>query len=348
MINGVIHGEYPVVYDPPKPQKIIPNEYDLVTFDKFGMGSIIGQITNKGASAYALLPLLKEKYGEDSKEYQITLSRLKQTCKAQSAQIDKTKIGREVKGIPKCWYEKDFYGTEEEMREKNEINNHILLNQRPYFFKYLYEDSKKDYNEYLETQDYRCKKTLGKPLQEIMNSAVTQEEKDFLEDFYSHCPLIISDSCMNLLCRRIEQLDFNLKQKLKKRDKDKINYVLFKNKQVEYTPTQREKILKALKDFNKWYSTSISVGAVDGLKSEVLKDYFFSVENNEDVLTNVLVDYFYGEEKSNKDILWTYFGRNIVKNILSNTKRPVEFPFRDDNGDIEYLGMRFSVKEVLI
>lgn len=88
MINGVIHGEYPVVYDPPKPQKIIPNEHDLVTFDKFGMGSIIGQITNKGASAYALLPLLKEKYGEDSKEYQITLTRLKQTCKAQSAQID--------------------------------------------------------------------------------------------------------------------------------------------------------------------------------------------------------------------------------------------------------------------
>lgn len=88
MINAVVPNEYPVVYDPPKPKKKIPTEYDLYRFDCFGMGSIIGQITNKGASAYALLPILEEQYGKNSKEYEITYGRLKQTCKAQSAQID--------------------------------------------------------------------------------------------------------------------------------------------------------------------------------------------------------------------------------------------------------------------
>ena len=103
MIDGVIRGENPVVYDPQKPQKIIPTDEDLQRLDKFGMGSIIGQITNKGASAYALLPLLEQKYGRESKEYQLTLLRLKETCKAQSCEIDKTKLWRKVKGIPTCW-----------------------------------------------------------------------------------------------------------------------------------------------------------------------------------------------------------------------------------------------------
>lgn len=76
------------MYIPPKPQKIIPTEEDLYRYDLFGMGSIIGQITNKGATAYALLPLLKEQYGEQSEEYQMTVKRIQQTCKAQSAQID--------------------------------------------------------------------------------------------------------------------------------------------------------------------------------------------------------------------------------------------------------------------
>lgn len=88
MIDSVIQGEYPVVYEVPKPKKIIPTEDDLYTFDKFAMGSIIGQITNKGASAYALLPILEKKYGKDSVEYQMTLCRLKQSCVAQSKQID--------------------------------------------------------------------------------------------------------------------------------------------------------------------------------------------------------------------------------------------------------------------
>ena len=88
MINSVIHGEHPVVYEVPKPKKIVPTENDLYTFDKFAMGSIIGQITNKGASAYALLPVLETKYGKDSVEYQMTLCRLKQSCVAQSKQID--------------------------------------------------------------------------------------------------------------------------------------------------------------------------------------------------------------------------------------------------------------------
>lgn len=88
MIKGVYKNELPVVYDAPKPSKIIFTEDDLFESDKFGFGSIIGSITNKSSAAYAKITNLKEEFGEDSEEYRLTKSRLQQCCKAQSAQID--------------------------------------------------------------------------------------------------------------------------------------------------------------------------------------------------------------------------------------------------------------------
>lgn len=88
VIDGVYKDELTVVYDPPKPEKIIFTEDDLYKADVFSFGSIIGSITNKSSSAYALLPLIEEKYGKDSDEYKILNSRIQQCCKAQSAQID--------------------------------------------------------------------------------------------------------------------------------------------------------------------------------------------------------------------------------------------------------------------
>lgn len=88
VIRRVYKHELPVTYDVPKPKKKIFTKEDLYQSDLFGFGSIIGSITNKSTAAYALLPLLEETYGEDSKEVQLTLSRLKQCCVAQSKQID--------------------------------------------------------------------------------------------------------------------------------------------------------------------------------------------------------------------------------------------------------------------
>lgn len=88
VINGVYTDELTITYDPPKPEKIIFTEDDLYKADVFSFGSIIGNITNKSSSAYALLPLIEQRYGKDSDEYIILNKRIQQCCKAQSAQID--------------------------------------------------------------------------------------------------------------------------------------------------------------------------------------------------------------------------------------------------------------------
>ena len=88
MIKGVYKDELPVVYEAPKPEKIIFTKDDLYKADTFAFRSIIGSITNKSTSAYALLPIIEKEYGKDSAEFSILESRLQQCCKAQSAQID--------------------------------------------------------------------------------------------------------------------------------------------------------------------------------------------------------------------------------------------------------------------
>ena len=81
-------NELPVTYDAPNPKKILFTDDDLYRSDLFGFGSIIGSITNKSSIAYSMLPLIKRDYGEDSDEYNLTVSRLRQCCVAQSKQID--------------------------------------------------------------------------------------------------------------------------------------------------------------------------------------------------------------------------------------------------------------------
>lgn len=84
IIDSTYKDELTMVYDVPKPSKKIFTEEDLYNSDLFGFGSIIGSITNKNSSAYALIDNLDK----DTEEYRVTHSRLVQCCKAQSAQID--------------------------------------------------------------------------------------------------------------------------------------------------------------------------------------------------------------------------------------------------------------------
>ncbi|MEX0596823.1 MAG: hypothetical protein WD512_10000, partial [Candidatus Paceibacterota bacterium] len=99
VLSGVYRDELPVVYQEPKPEKSFVTENDLYNADLFSFDSIIGGLTNKSTSGYALL----SEYGQNTEEYKETLKRIQTITKAQSAQIDKTKIGKEVKGIVKKW-----------------------------------------------------------------------------------------------------------------------------------------------------------------------------------------------------------------------------------------------------
>lgn len=368
MIKGVYRDELPVVYEAPKPEKIIFTKDDLYKADTFAFGSIIGSITNKSTSAYALLPIIEKEYGKDSAEFSILESRLQQCCKAQSAQIDKTKIGKEVKGIPKIWIQKqptdivEFEGKEnaEEIVKQNEVYNHILLNKYPYFFRYLYKDANDSYRKYYQKYDTVSKRKFKMTLKDLLTLKEKDEQQiEFINSFYEYIPLIYSDSPMNLLCRYLETTNADIADKLKI-DTSMKCYELYRNNKIAYTEDTYNKVKSVINIYmrslkNKFSNVSVSSFTPNEDTVYVfdenfdIKESMLEIHKDINVIVNCLVDYFYIERPSaNKDVLWKLYGNVMFQNIKKNTKSKIQFPMPDDDGDIVYMGARYSWKEIKI
>lgn len=375
MIKGVYKNELPVVYDAPKPKKIVFREDDLYESDTFSFGSIIGSITNKSSIGYAKLPLIEKEFGKDSQEYRLVKSRLQQCCKAQSAQIDKAKIGQEVKGIPKVWKNRNKIKVKKngivacKQYNRKKLYNNTLLDKYPYFFRYVYRDTNKKYKQYLDECNVICKQKYKVPFHELETlNRKTKEQKDFIRNFYEFCPVIISDSPMNLLCKHIESINFNISQKTKI-DTKSFDYEIYKNHKYEYLEFYQD-VIKFIKEFMNEQQCSIVSSNIDSdeeiddnakefelekklqfdFSMDKLFDRLQEVNKNPYIILNCLIDFYYYEKpKSNKDILWSAYGKFIYRNIVENsgtTTALFPIPFLGKDYDLEYLGYNYKLQEV--
>ncbi len=357
MINGVHQNEHPVVYDAPKPKKLLLTEDALYEADTFAFGSIIGSITNKSSNAYAKLPLIAEQYGKESPGYRLLLSRLKQCCKAQSAQIDKAKIGQEVKGVPKVWVTRQKIKKSKKGKlidnhaGRKQLYNTTLLDKYPYFFRYVYKETDKAYKQYVDECDVisRQKFRMGFYELEAMQDK-TEEQCTFISNFYEYCPVTISKSPMNLLCIYLENVHWNISQKIKT-DMKNFDYSLYKRKDLDYLSYYNK-----AKEITTLYLKEMRCVLPPEQEGELLiSESLFQrlqvVNPNPYIITNCLVDFFYEERPtSNKDILWQVYGKYIYKNIIENTGTSTAlFPFpcsEEEKYDIEYLGYYYRLQEV--
>lgn len=369
VIKGVYQDEYPMTYDVPSPQKIKFSEEDLCNADKFSFGSIIGQITNKSSSAYALLAQLEDEYGVDSAEYQTTYSRLIQCCKAQSGQIDKAKIGREVKGIPSVWIKRNPVvagkglgeGLEkEECSELNDFYNSILLKRYPYFFRYRYEDCNNQYKKYLEESNVATLMKFNKTIDELLAmDKRTDEEDEYVKKYYRYMPVIISNSPMNMLCRYLENVDFNITQQTKKTKMSRETVELLKHKSITYTEKEKEEILTLVQEYSRHHQAAVLYGSelndlhnyyLLGLDEFILRHKSYNIYK----IVNILIDHYYLEaSKKDKNVIWKYFGQYIYNNIKRNTGSILYFPFpchtentNPSENIVTFLGEKYCIKEV--
>lgn len=356
MIRSVYQDELPVVYDSPKPKKILFTENDLYQADTFSFGSIIGSITNKSSNGYALLSLIEKHHGKDSQEYRLVKSRLMQCCKAQSAQIDKAKIGQEVKGVPKVWVTRNKLKKHDKHAARKTLYNNTLLDKYPYFFRYVYKDVDKKYKKYLDEYNIICKQKYQMNFHKLESlEDKTEEQELFISNFYEFCPVLISDSPMNLLCKYIESINWNISRRTKA-DRDSFDYSIYRRNEYDsllYYDDVKTVIQQFMKEQrNNMISDSLSETGLD-YANETLFVRLCKVNPNPYIIVNCLIDYFYEEKpNSNKDLLWTTYGKYIYKNIVKNTGASTAlFPMPCSDGetyDVEYLGYRYKLQEVTL
>ncbi len=359
VINSVFENEYPVVYEPPKAEKTDITDEKLYNADLFSFGSIIGQITNRSTIGFALLPY----FDEGSKEYETIMKRIQMCTKLQSAQIDKAKIGREVKGIPKPWsqYQKVYEEETQETKELKSFQNSILMDKHPYFFTYAYKNTKRKYNQHVKRYNITCKQKFGMTLDELKSlNRKTVEQKEFLKTFYHFSPVIESNCVMNRICKHIESIDFGIK-KMVKADNDQNHVQKLMSRNLEdISKYTYQKVVEVYEEYKKTVSRKSSMvskpdkgGFDDETYTSILYHYnqfekrLFEVSQDIQEIVDCLIYMFYIENpKSNKDVLWNIFGDYIYENILNKVEHYF-VPAEDQNGEIDYLGTKYSLKKVV-
>lgn len=359
--NSIFKNEYPICYEAPKANPIIFTDEDLYHCDRFIFGSIIGSITNKGTSGHALLPYIEGKYGLDSEIYKTLLNRVKMTCKLQSSQIDKGKIGRNVKEIPKIWTDRRYIHDNYDGDEKDMLLE-IMLDRHPYFFIHLYHDTKASYNEYVNNQDISCKHKFGLSVKDLFDKeGKTDDEIHYLKNFEKYMPVIMNDSVMNNICRYLESVDYGVKKYIQQKDCKDIHLILMRNADI----FNQELYDSVLEEYRKMVKNISEIRSMDGANGkrkfnakahnstkliyEKFKEVMEKVCPNTSELTDCLIRIFYVEfPSSNKELLWNIYGNHIVKNLKDKLEQPVLFPIQDDGGDIQYMNKKYSLKEIKI
>ena len=85
---------------------------------------------------------------------------------------------------------------------------------------------------------------------------------------------------------------------------------------------------------------------VDQLKQTFLEECNKICPNSE-VLSNIVVDLCYSSSK-NKTFAWDVAGEQLFQNVLKKNNNTISFPVKDENGDFEFAGERFSMQTKVI
>jgi hypothetical protein len=330
--------------------KKCPTEEDYIKSDINGFGDSIGSVTNKATNMISL----REQFAPDSEEYKRLTYRISTMMNFQQNAIDRIK-GVVARPVPKDWLESRLFKINEDddaytIKEKL-INANIAAEIKPWFFIYRYSQLKADLDKYMKSVKSNCKIRFGKSLDELISSEdKSEEEKAFIYNYEKYMPISRAPGTMNRICWRIED-EFKTTNVL---PNVQFDYSILKS-DMGYTDSEYAAVSELYNEYNKNMQLFLKGSKRnDSLKEE--RDAFTtrlieefssactSVCPNEEALANILVDICYTSNK-NKSFAWDIAGENIFNNILKKNGNIIQYPIKDDNGNIEFCGNKFSLHE---
>ena len=337
-----------------KAQKIIPREKDMIESNIKSFGNAVGSVTNKITSMFDV----QAGFDRNSEEYKILDHRIRCGQLFQQNAIDKTK-GIDAKPMPTMWHawqsvaKKD--DDEPEIAELKNYNRPLVADKKPYFMKYIYPTSKLEYERYIKDNELKCEWQFDMTIDELENlQEKTDVQKKFLEVYYKKMPLGINNCVVNRICRKIESM-FDIKRIA---DKDFFDYGIYKNNS-EYDKDTYKQIETLYKEYCKQVKLYVENANINKVSTEdkhmneyLMNNNFrrkcYQICPNEDMLCNIVLDMCYTSSNESKKFAWDMCGKAIIKNMLIKNNHMIKFPEFDTDGDIEFHGERFSIKEICL
>ena len=328
--------------------KKIPTRDDYIKSDINGFGDSIGSVTNKATNMISL----REQFEPDSEEYKRLTYRISTMMNFQQNAIDRIK-GVVARPIPSEWLQQRLFKIKDEdddivIRDK-QINANIAAETKPWFFIYRYSHIKAELDKYIKSVKSNCKIRFGKSLDDLYRSEnKSEEEQLFIYNYEKYMPVSRAPGTMNRICWRIED-EFQTTDVL---PNVKFDSSILKSDAV-YTQEEYGSVKQLYDEYNKSMQLFLKgIKKNDSLKEE--RDVFInqtidefssachSVCPNIEVLTNILVDVCYTSSK-NKSFAWDIAGEQIFNNVLKNNNNIINYPIKDEYGDIEFCGKKFSI-----
>lgn len=329
--------------------KIIPTEEDMITSNKGGFGDKIGSTTNLTTSQISL----QASFDPNSAEYHELEYRILCGQQYQQNAIDKIK-GIVSRDMPKNWYVKAANRVKDddsdEIIAKKEFYNKICSNRKPYFFMYNYSNLRTEYNKYARESDMSASILFGKNTSELMKSAeLSEEEANFIENFYKYAPLDCSPGTINRICWAIED-EFSEKNNISCPDFD---YTMLKSG-TQYDKKDFNNVKKIYLEYSKTLkdiAESTEKGECDAssavLALDTFKEMCSSLCLDDLVLCDIVLDLCYTNSRS-KQFAWDVCGDTIIKNLLQKYDNKFKVPIANVDGEFVFKGEKFTMQDVSI
>jgi hypothetical protein len=320
-----------IAYDRKLAAKKLIIEDDLWKYDINSFNSKIGFITNVSSFYHTMLPL----FDKDSVEYKTIINRLKLIFCWQSMEIDKTK-GIQTLPFPKHWTKKTKITknmTVEEIKQA-ELNNSLMADSHPYFFRWLYPANNSKYIKYFKTYENYCWAKFGFGINDLLAKDDRNEQEEKIANFYiRYSPLLDSDCMMNKISHYMQSKVKEIKVNNRKNKLDKI----LLNDDFQFDSIKMEQIKEI---YDRWYSFKSSkqfgddCPNFDHFISSIKKDTTrISSEGEELCLMALTID---------SKFAFQVFGEQIVNLLIAKKEGFMNYPVQDDAGNVEYLGKKYK------
>ena len=352
-LKGAKRDELPIMYDKeavPTQKITLPNQ---VRCDIKGLDTKVGQITNYSTSMLAMLPLFRgEKQQEQREEIE---TRLKLLRELQGAEIDKIK-GTTPPNFPKSWrhWVKINKDDDDITKAEKYKYNSMVVKKKPYFFIYLYNTLMNEYKAYEKNFNSISLTHFGVPIKVLLRKKEhTDGEMNLIRKYRKYSPVLETDCVMNILCKEIENIEFDIKYKpncvsLLPNFADRSN--IDNNKLDNLTDIYKE--YKAQKKYKGIETMVNNEGIQDDDMNEILKNILYA---NKDEYKDKMLELFTSSQELfnhlvvmcenynwSYDCIWDIIGDDIIDIIpYGKTQVVVE----NENG-FEYLGHHYSLEEV--
>lgn len=237
---------------------------------------------------------------------------------------------------------------------EKQINMNIAAEIKPWFFIYRYSQLKSELDKYMKYVKSNCKIRFGKDIDCLYASQNKSEEEElFIYNYEKYMPVSRAPGTMNRICWRIEDefkttnvmpnvaFDCSILKSGATYTQDEYDAV----KQLYDEYNKNMQLFLKQKKHNELGDDEVGFDIVQ-LK-DVFSDECAKVCPDSEVLANIVVDLCYTSSK-NKTFAWDVAGERIFKNVLSNNGNIIRYPVKDECGDIEFCGKKFSLYTQLI